>query len=485
MTDAAARFTALLVAFTSVLACGSCGGLDPALDAGSIADIADLGRPSGAPSSDSVGGTATPTSTAAPDRTAAYLAALDLDYFRSRGVAMNHPDFAPTRIGKALEDIDVVNDYDFDLLARVESRLEGVDRPTVLRAIAKRLTDPDDADIDKHDKLLRFVHEVSAHSAYLQPMYRTGKMVEDPLVLLELGEMRCGHVARFAVDLFEAAGYRGRLVQLGGHVAAEVHYGGSWHYVDGDLFGGGLTVVTPEGDIPSIVELSANPEWLDALPTHTEIDGAGMETGGIGTPYVSYFYFSKQAYAPATALYYEKGDEAVDRHYGWTRYDTVEDPERLVRDAPLRWVPAAVQWSSVEVRRSGDGCAASLRWTPTEDRDEDAVGYTVHVASRSRGWTTDAFLGAEDLRRHWSMTGGYKPSMYPAMSAVPPADLALIDVISEQVLIQFPRDEPVYINVMPYDAYGLEVGRERYPVSSELKLVCRHGFLGFLDRLLD
>ena len=90
-------------------------------------------------------------------------------------------------------------------------------------------------------------------------------MVSDPLVLLQLGEMRCGHVARVAVDLFSAAGYQARLVQLGAHVIAEVYYGQNWHYFDADMFKGGQCVFNPDGSIPSVDQLSQSPYLIDSL----------------------------------------------------------------------------------------------------------------------------------------------------------------------------------------------------------------------------
>ena len=100
--------------------------------------------------------------------------------------------------------------------------------------------------------MLQFLQDISIHNQYLLPVYPNGQMVEDPLVLLQLGEMQCGQMASLAVDLFAAAGYQGRLVQLGGHVIAEIYYGQNWHYFDADLFGNGETVFNPDGSIPSV-----------------------------------------------------------------------------------------------------------------------------------------------------------------------------------------------------------------------------------------
>ena len=143
--------------------------------------------------------------------------------------------------------------------------------------------------------LLLFLQEVSIHSDYLQPMYPNGTMVSDPLVLLQLGEMRCGQVARLAVDLFSAAGYQARVVQLGGHVIAEVYYGKNWHYFDADMFGGGQTVFNPDGSIPSVVQLSQSPYLIDSLAADWEPNSTNSwETSAAIAP--SYWYFSVQAW---------------------------------------------------------------------------------------------------------------------------------------------------------------------------------------------
>src|SRR5439155_1153066 len=82
---------------------------------------------------------------------------------------------------------------------------------------------------------------------------------------LDLGEMRCGHVNRVAVDLFQAMGFRGRLVQAACHILAEICYDDAWHYFDGDIFGNGECVVRDDGHIPSMNELAECAERLDAL----------------------------------------------------------------------------------------------------------------------------------------------------------------------------------------------------------------------------
>ena len=111
---------------------------------------------------------------------------------------------------------------------------------------------------DRHLAVLRFLHRASFHNL-IQPTTPDGQPVYDPLVLLELGEMRCGRANRVAADLFRANGMPARLVQVAFHVLAEVFYDGSWHYFDADIFGKGESVRRADGRVPSVAEPAAEP----------------------------------------------------------------------------------------------------------------------------------------------------------------------------------------------------------------------------------
>ena len=55
---------------------------------------------------------------------------------------------------------------------------------------------------------------------------------------------------------------------------------------------------------------------------------------------------------------------------------------------------------------------------------------------------------------------------------LPPSNLGMIKLPADkqQVGIQVKRGITYFITVMPFDAYGLSVGRVLYPVSNELKV---------------
>lgn len=136
-----------------------------------------------------------------------------------------------------MKEIDVVRDYDFDRLSEYEEKYCGIDRKRALAGIFYKVCDGELSDTERHKKIWAFCSKVSYHS-YLQPVAEDGQALYDPILLLELHEMKCGQVARLGCDLLSAVGYKTRLVQLGGHVIAEVYYDSSWHYIDADLWNG-------------------------------------------------------------------------------------------------------------------------------------------------------------------------------------------------------------------------------------------------------
>ena len=200
-------------------------------------------------------------------------------------------------------------------------------------------------------------------------------MVSDPLVLLQFGEMRCGHVARVAVDLFSAAGYQARLVQLGGHVIAEVYYGQNWHYFDADLFKGGQCVFNPDGSIPSVDQLSqiALPDRFAGRPILGRLLPTSADDFSRVCP--SYCYFSQQAWnaqfpagkSPAPYVVYKTATAAQVQYsiyYGWNDYTEVATPDRILYNMPMYYTPGAPQIQSVQTQLQADGSlSVTIGWS--------------------------------------------------------------------------------------------------------------------------
>lgn len=410
---------------------------------------------------------------AAPNTaTRRFLAGLSPARYTERGTDYSDPAFSPHRLGKPLSELRIGRDYDFARLKRVKQSLAGVDRRVALQALFDQICEGATTHRERFDRVLNFAQRASLHNQYLQPTWPDGGDVLDPLIVLELGEQCCGHVARLVVDLFQARGYRARLVQLGGHVIAEVHYDGGWHYCDADLFGNGEVVTDESGRVPSIAELSRRPFRIDALACNFE-PGIGNYLPG-SSAYPSYCYFSRRAYGDARPGFIRKTaslkQQKTWRDYGWNYFEIVPDERRRLSDFAPYYAPGAPRIVAVARRRQGSSVVWRVEWDPAQDCDGDLLGYRVFVGSRTRGWNYDTTELPEDCRDYKSSTRGWDPSMYAARFRPPPADVRLVETQSNTVELALPAGGEYFVSVMPFDRHGEQAGRTLYPLSEELRL---------------
>jgi hypothetical protein len=403
------------------------------------------------------------------DPTLGYVEALDPARFERNGTRYTDPDLSPYRILPTLTPHDVTFHYDFARLAETEARLRGVDRRTALQAIFDRVTAGANSNRERHLAVLRFLHKASFHNL-IQPTYPDGCAVYDPLVLLELGEMRCGHVNRIAVDLFRTHGWPARLVQVAFHVLAEVWYNGGWHYFEGDIFGNGEAVTLSDGRIPSFAELGEQTEALDALASYWEPDHSNKMSAR-RRPYPSWFYFGAEAYAESVVEpgFIEKRatpqQESASRLYGWEFSEVIPDPSRqLRRGAGPKRAPLEPRIAEVRVASDSGHRRVEIAWEP----DAGAAGYRTFAGRASRGWNYDGNSLPDDLMHFKSGRTGWRPEMYEARYRLPNSDVACVETSRPQVVLLLPPSGPVYITVMSFDTHGEAVGRRLYPMSEEL-----------------
>jgi len=399
---------------------------------------------------------------------ARFLANLDLERYQRKGSQVTDPEMSPFRILPKLTDHDRTFHYDFERLTATEQRLRGVDRRTALQAIFARVTLGRQTHRERHLAMLKFLHQSSFHNL-IQPMRPDGRMVSDPLVLLELGEMRCGQVNRLAIDLFRSVGYRGRLVQVAFHVLAEIFYDDSWHYFDGDIFGNGESVVLADGHIPSMNELASYPERLDALTSFWEPDHTNS-IPRMGTPYPSWYYFGASAFQASNVepANIEKlatpVQEAASPDYGWEYYQQIPDLERTFLQTAKQHTPAPPKITGLHCVDEQSSRRVTLNW----EADPLAIGYRVYIGRRSRGWNYEGPSLPTKLLGRKSFNGPWRAKMYPARFQIPPSDLALAQTSGTTLTIVLRRDSPAYFSVMGFDAYGESVGRRLYPLSEEV-----------------
>lgn len=397
-----------------------------------------------------------------------YVRRFDPERYMRAGTDFFNPRYSPARVNKPLDQIDITYDYPFDHLAKVEAKLSNIDRRVALQGIFRKITAGSKNDFERHLAVLDFLYKAAYHNAYLQPMYEDKQAVFDPIVLLKLGEMRCGGVARVAADLFEAAGYKTRLVQAQSHITTEIYYDGGWHLFEADLVGGPPVLIN--GRIPSVAELANNPFLIDRSPSHfVGLVSPGSGRGGGKSPvYPSYYFFSKQALGDLDATYYYKtatpDQAAQSKWYGWNYYKTITNRWKLTDFGP-KYEPAPPNFKNVNVK----GGKFVVEWLPALDSDNDLLGYRIFVATESRGWNYQDIDAPASVKKYF--VGGWKPEMYDSLFKKPPGNIAFLETKSTRVELPVPQaGKAIYVTVMPFDKHGEEVGRSLYNMSAELKL---------------
>jgi hypothetical protein len=398
-----------------------------------------------------------------------YLHRFDPDKYKHAGTDFFNPRYSPDRLGKPRDQIDITYDYPFDYLDQVEQKLKHVDRRQALKGIFEKITVGTSSDHERHLAVLDFLYRAAHHNPFVQPVYADKQAVFDPLVLLELGEMRCGAVARVAADLFDAAGYKTRLVQAHAHTTAEIFYDGKWSLFEADLAGGPPLLIN--GRIPSVAELAKNPFLIDRVPTHFEgyiAPKREFNKSEESPKYPSYFFFSYAPLKKIEATYYYKTaspeEAANSKWYGWNYYKTTTDRWKLTEFEP-KYEPDPSAFKNIK-RHGGK---FTIEWWPARDSDNDLIGYRVYVSTKSRGWNYQDIEAPQSVKKYF--TGGWKPEMYDNLFKEPPKDVAFFETESTSVELPFSNtDKPIFVTIMPFDKHGESVGRRLYNMSVELKL---------------
>ena len=397
-----------------------------------------------------------------------YLDRFDIERYQKAGTDFFNDRYSPNRLNKPLDQIDSTYDYPFAYLESVENRLRNVDRRQALEGIFKKITSRSTTNLEMHLAVLDFLQKVAFHNPYLQPMYPDRQAVYDPIVLIELGEMRCGGVARVGADLFASAGFKTRLVQVASHVTAEIFYDGKWHLFEADLLGG--EPLTLNGVIPSVRQLSAIPFAIDKTPSHFEFLVSRNEIDTIASPlvYPSFFFFSKKSVEKIQPTYYLKTaspDEAKDsKWYGWNYYREVTNRWKLT-DFEEKYEPSPPIFNFVK----SQGDKFVVGWLPAKDYDNDLLGYRVYVSSKSRGWNYEWMNLPKSVQKYY--VGGWEPEMYWSLFKEPQSDLGFYEVKSTEITLKLPDSlSTIFVTIMAFDKHGESVGRTLYNMSAELSL---------------
>jgi hypothetical protein len=392
--------------------------------------------------------------------TGAYLEQLDLELIQDRGT-----DYATC---DRQSDPDVVIDQRF-------RDLEYVDRGQALKEIFHRVTARARTETEREEAVVQFARKLSIHNFQSALI---GIPIFDPLILIETNVMDCQKVSRLIADIYSAAGYDSRLVDMYGHVVAEVKYDGSWHYADADMFGGPQVVKMPDGRIPSVAELSLDYSLLDRLQVYLENDvlfsycGSGAKTRE-NSPwsYPSYVYFSKEYHSrhPGFPCYVYKLNQrsTIDsRMFGW---DEVNGDVRreFAADIVLSDIPETLTPMAPSIRRVSTS-GSSVEIAVAEQGHAHIAGFKACVSKASRGWDYGRFMGETSARRYWANPSGWRSEMYDNLFTLPSTDVAEVESLNPNIVVRNLTQGRYYISIMAIDRYGAEIGKQLYPLSNEI-----------------
>jgi len=228
-----------------------------------------------------------------------------------------------------------------------------------------------------------------------------------------------------------------------------------------------------DGHIPSMVELSKQPNLIDTLASYIELNAYVDRIKDTKLPYPSYYYFSQKIYAPNTKVFYEKtaiNGEELNKYYGWNHYKTVPDTKRVLYDTDPYYKPLSIKFKNITINDSLGTKNYTVEWYPAYDGDNDLEGYRVFISDKSRDWAFESFYGESGLEKYRTHPHGYDFSMYERMYKLPIGNIQIISTKHTSVEIPVGKDKTYYITIVPFDLHGEVAGNSYFLRSNELKL---------------
>lgn len=118
------------------------------------------------------------------------------------------------------------------------------------------------------------------------------------------------------------------------------------------------------------------------------------------------------------------------------------------------------------------GASVTLSFSDT-DPEGTISGYTVFVSKTSRGWDYGSFMGVAAAKSYWANSGGWASNMYDHPFALPPHGVAELETKAGTITVPHLAPGRYFISVMARDTCGDSVGKELYPLSSEIAVDIR------------
>ncbi len=339
---------------------------------------------------------------------------------------------------------------DYEIIYQIERKLDGVSRLAVLKKLFWEVNNHLMTNEEKWRNVLINLNQAIYHHLFQQPVYEENIIVSDPLVLLELGNGRCGHFSRIIIDIALANDYDARLVQVAHHVVAEVYWDNKWHLVDIPF------IFNFSNQWPSIEELSFQPNEIDYYPPFYANYFFDSESNKIFHEYLnkkwdlinnSSTYFGSEGLEvlnnQISYWYKIAGDWQNDKYYGWQKLTTEYVNIKSLLESRM---PNIEQLGFV-INRHKIKIQASKAFDP----DNDFWKYELYLSDYSRDWT---YKEKEDFKKLFDPI---------------PHNLGIY-TFDQELEIDLPSPGEYYMTYFAKDNYAKENPQAFYFPSEEIKL---------------
>jgi hypothetical protein len=192
-------------------------------------------------------------------------------------------------------------------------------RRDLLKKIVNNVIKDEKTDLDKIKKWVIFLQHKIVHPKKA-PKLENGQAIYDPIWILVNKLAHCGQVNRLILDGLMTQGFNGRLVQLKGHVIAEVYFKNKYMALDADLLEFGGFFYKKNFEIASSLEIFNNQSILNNLK-----DYVGNEYKVFGDKEFSnnyWFNYLKESFSEYPYVYYKfaNNNQLENIYYGWNYY---------------------------------------------------------------------------------------------------------------------------------------------------------------------
>lgn len=216
------------------------------------------------------------------------------------------------------------NMYFEEIIISPQEILQHQNRRNILREVVQEVTRGAESDFERSIEWTTFLQSKLVHPE-APPLLDNGQAVYDPIWILQNRLAQCGQANRLILDGLETLGISGRLVQLNGHVIAEVFVDDNYVSLDANMLDTGVFFGNVDGHLPSAMEIHLNPSLLRDLYGNINRE---YEIFGNGVYDQDYWYnFMLDAFSGRPFYYYKEAEvESLDNeYYGWNYYRTDEN----------------------------------------------------------------------------------------------------------------------------------------------------------------